>query len=150
MTQEEDIAVIQRAVARGLIEGWESAAGMLQPLVDAGPLSTFLMCGALAQLASYPARMSAPSEGFFGPVVVDSVTEEPEPLDVLPAPLRFVAQFTAAFANQDMATAEALFEAFAFESDRAGTPDLGQAIRVLFEMAVTSAAELVNAARAQS
>lgn len=139
--------IIGEAVAHGVAGDQERGLAMLQPLVDAGPRSTYALLAGLAETAAFTAlRDQRPGE-MFGLPVEDTVTGQAASVDVLPPPLRFAAQFTTAWANRDRDTALALFNTFAFESDRAGTPDLGDAIGVLYAMAVTTSTEVVRQTR---
>lgn len=139
--------IIGEAVAHGVAGDQERGLLMLQPLVDAGPRSTYALLAGLAETAAFTAlRDQRPGE-VFGLPVENTLTGQAASVDVLPPPIRFAAQFTTAWANRDRDTALALFTAFAFESDDAGTPDLGDAIGVLYAMAVTTSTEVVRQAR---
>lgn len=139
--------IIGEAVAHGVAGDQERGLAMLQPLVDAGPRSTYALLAALAETAAYTALQNQRPGEMFGSLVEDTVTGQAASVDVLPPPLRFAAQFTTAWANRDQDTALALFNTFAHGSDRAGTPDLGDAIVALYAMAVATSTEVVRQVR---
>lgn len=144
---EEQSRTIGEAVAYGVIGDEEHGLSLLQPLVDAGPRSTYALLGGLAEGAAFTALQNQrPGEAFTLPVV-DKITGRAASVDVLPPPLRFAAQFVTAWANRDQDTARALFNVFADDSDRRGTPDLGDAVGLMYGMAVTTSTEVVREAR---
>ncbi|AIV35566.1 hypothetical protein [Streptomyces sp. CCM_MD2014] len=135
------------ALSHGIAGDRMRGVALLQPLVDAGPLSTFALLGGLAEVAAHTALQNQLPGETFGLPVNNVLTGEPASADVLPPPLRFAAQFVTTWANRDRDTARALFETFAFESDRTGSPDLAEAIGLVYDMAVTTGAEVVRQAR---
>lgn len=139
--------IIGEAVSHGIAGDQERGLAMLQPLVDAGPRSTYALLGGLAEVAAFTALQNQRPGEAFGMPVENTATGRPASADVLPPPLRFAAQFLTAWANRDQDTALALFQTFAFASDDAGTPDLADAISTLYSMAVTTGAEVVRQAR---
>ncbi|MGA5340461.1 hypothetical protein ACPCK3_15060 [Streptomyces griseoincarnatus] len=139
--------IIGEAIAHGVAGDQERGLRMLQPLVDAGPRSTYALLASLAETAAHTALQNQRPGEMFGMPVENTATGQAAPMDVLPPPVRFAAQFTTAWANRDRDTALALFQAFAFASDDAGTPDLGDAIGLLYSMAVTTSTEVVRQAR---
>lgn len=145
---DEDTArTIGDALAHGVAGDPDAGLALLQPFVDAGPLSTYRLLGALAEAAARPALQNQRPGEWFGMPVMNTVTGLPASADVLPPPVRFASQFLTAWANRDQDTAVALFDAFAFASDDAGTPDLAHGITALYLMAVATTTELVRAAR---
>lgn len=139
--------IIGEAVAHGVTGDQERGLAMLQPLVDAGPRSTYALLGGLAEAAAFTALQNQQPGEVFGLPVENTVTGQTASADVLPPPLRFAAQFLTAWANRDQDTALALFTTFAFASDDAGTPDLAEAIGLLYSMAVATSTEVVRQAR---
>jgi hypothetical protein len=144
---QEHVRIMSEAISLGVTGDPERGVALLQPLVDAGPRSTYALVAGLAEVAATTALQNLrPGESFTCPVE-NVVTGQPASVDVLPPPVRFAAQFVTAWANRDRGMAQDLFDAFAFQSDRSGTPDLAQAIGVLYDMAVTTSTEVVRAYR---
>lgn len=144
---EQQSDTIGEAVAYGVTGDHERGLSLLQPLVDAGPLSTYALLAALAEAAAFTALQNQRPGEAFGIPVVNEITGQAASVDVLPPPHRFAAQFVTAWANRDQDTARALFNAFAHDSDRRGTPDLGDAISLMYGMAVETSTEVVREAR---
>ncbi|MGV2914606.1 hypothetical protein [Streptomyces alfalfae] len=144
---EQQSQTIGEAIAYGVAGDQEHGLALLQPLVDAGPRSTYALLGALAETAAFTVLNNRRPDEFFTIPVVNEATGQTASVDDLPAPLRFAAQFVTAWANRDRDTARALFTVFAHESDRRGTPDLAHAIGFLYGMAVSTATEVVLKAR---
>jgi hypothetical protein len=127
---------------------------MLQPLVDAGPLSTYALLGALAEgicrMTADPQLLDVDGDveqgGFV--MLVDG-PDGPASSELLPAPLRFAGRFLTCWANRDFATTKALFQALAEPSDRDGTDDLDEAITTLYGMAVATTEAFVIERRRQ-
>ncbi|MEC3995222.1 hypothetical protein VSR01_17435 [Actinacidiphila sp. DG2A-62] len=124
------------ALAHSVAGDTERGLALLQPLVDAGPRSTYALLGSLAEVASSDAREASPGSSF-GMEVIGP--DGPADAELLPPPLRFAAHFVTAWANRDQDTAHALFWAVAEPSDRYGTDDLAEAIRAVFAMAAATA-----------
>jgi hypothetical protein len=144
---EEEPRVIGEALAYGVTGDQERGLSLLQPLVDAGPLSTYALLSALAEAAAFTALQNRrPGQTFTLPVVHE-VTGQAASGDVLPPALRFAAQFVTTWANRDQAAARALFNVFAHDSDRHGTPDLAQAISLVYGMAVMTSIDVVKETR---
>lgn len=146
-TPDDITRITGEALSHGIAGDRARGVALLQPLVDAGPLSTLGLLGGLAEVAAYTALQDQRPGEMFGLPVNNVLTGEPASADALPPPLRFAAQFVTAWANRDRDTARALFETFAFESDRTGSPDLAEAIGLVYDMAVTTGAEVVRQAR---
>lgn len=125
---------ILEALAHGINGRPEEGLRLIQPLVDAGPLSTYALLGSLAETASRDGRYASGAGTLFAIEVQGP--DGPASTNDVPTPLRFAAQFTTAWAARDQDTAYALFWAFAEPSDRLGTDDLAEGIGLLFDMAV--------------
>jgi hypothetical protein len=134
-----DPQIILEALAHGVAGAPERGLALIQPLVDAGPRSTYALLGSLAEVASKDAREASPDTLLGMQVVGPDGPADVELLLLLPPPLRFAARFVAAWANRDQDTAHALFWAVAEPSDRDGIDDLAEAIRAVFAMAGASA-----------
>lgn len=148
-SRPEDVRLIAEAVSHGIAGDQDHGLAMLQPLVDAGPRSTFALLGGLAELAAFTAlRNQRPGEAFAMPVE-DVRTGEPADPSVLPVPLRFAARFVTAWANRDQDTAWALFHALAEEAERTGSSDLGDGVSLVYSMAVATSEEIVREQRAK-
>ncbi|WP_413808172.1 hypothetical protein [Streptomyces sp. OE57] len=141
------VRLIAEAVSHGVAGDQPRGVALLQPLVDAGPRSTYALLAGLAEVAACTALENQRPGTMFGLPVENIATGQPESVDVLPPPLRFTAQFVTAWANRDQDTARALFDTFAGEADRTGSPDLGDAIGLLYGMAVATSTEVVRAHR---
>lgn len=135
--------LILEALAHGIHGHPERGLALIQPLVDAGPVSTYALLGALAETASRQAKDAKETLEASGTGVMFGVEIEgpdgPASAQVLPVPLRFGVQFVTAWANGDQDTAYALFWAMAEPSDLFGTDDLVASIAVVFDMAVLGA-----------
>ncbi|MGC4947773.1 hypothetical protein ACLQ2N_16450 [Streptomyces sp. DT224] len=136
-----DPLMITEALSYGIAGDHDHALGLLQPIVDTGPASTYALLGALAEIASKEARDTHQPGTRFG-----IETEGPDgatDIDVLPPPVRFAARFTTAWANRDRDMALALFHAVAEPADRDGTDELADCITALYGMAVAVAEQTV-------
>ncbi|NDK24707.1 hypothetical protein FSY75_09500 [Streptomyces sp. TR1341] len=132
---------IVQALAVAVAGDFQRGLSLLQPLVDAGPQSTYALLCALAETASKEARDAHGPDTWFG-LDVQGPGGQAD-ISVLPPPLQFAARFVTARANRDRATAHALFWAVAGPSDRDGTDALADAITAVFEMAVAAAEHIV-------
>lgn len=149
--------LIAEALAHGIHGHPERGLLLLEPLVDAGPTSTYALLASLAETASRQARqarefLDAAGTGADLGVMFGIEIEGPDgpaSAQVLPVPLRFAVQFVTAWANGDQETAEALFRAMAEPSVRLGTDDLADSIRIVFDMAVLGAEASLAARRQQ-
>ena len=146
---EERANVIGEAIAHGVAGDLERGAALLQPLVDAGRVSTFALLGALAEAAAFTALQNQRPNTTFGLPVTNIVTGQEASADDLPPPLRFAAQFVTAWANRDRDTALALFNVLADHVEDTGSPDLGNAIGLVYSMAVATSTEVVREARSK-
>ncbi|MFI0934647.1 hypothetical protein ACH4RG_23355 [Streptomyces sp. NPDC021019] len=133
------IGAVLQAVAQALRGDRTEGLRLLQPVVDAGPASTYAMLCLLADIAARPARREHGPTAPLGPEVGDP--GEGLSVDDLPPARRFAAQFVAAHANGDTATAVALFWAVADYANSNRTGDLAEAIGKVFDMAITAAAQ---------
>ncbi|MGW6456303.1 hypothetical protein ACWF94_10315 [Streptomyces sp. NPDC055078] len=126
--------VILEALAHGVVGDVQRGLETLQPIVDAGPRSTYALLGSLAETASKEVR-EANGPGIFYGLELEG-PDGPVNIDVLPPPVQFAAQFIAAWANRDQDAAYALFWAVAEPSDRDGTSALADCITAVYAMAV--------------
>ncbi|WNI31474.1 hypothetical protein [Streptomyces sp. ITFR-6] len=140
MMPAPDPAAIFQALALGVTGDHQGGLDALQPLVDAGPASTFALLASLAETASKEAREANGPDTFYGTVVGPDGEGD---IGMLPPPIRFAARFITAWANRDRDTAHALFWAVVEPSDRNGTSDLSDAITAVYGMAVAAAEHLV-------
>lgn len=136
-----DPEAIFQALALGVTGDHQSGLEALQPLVDAGPASTFALLASLAETASKATREMNGPGALYGIAVVGPNGEND--IDSLPPPIRFATRFIATWANRDRDTAHALFWAVAGPADQHGTDDLADAITVVYAMAVAAAEHLV-------
>ena len=144
--QAPEPLIIGAALACSVAGEHQRGLDMLQPIVDAGPRSTYALLGSLAEVASKDARETSP-DMMFGMEVIGP--DGPADVQLLPPPLRFAARFVTAWANRDQDTAHALFWAIAEPSDRDGTEDLAEAITAVFGMAAAVTEYLVLEQRQQ-
>jgi hypothetical protein len=142
-----DTRIIGEALACSVAGDHQRGLSMLQPLVDAGPRSTFALLACLAETASADARDTNGPATWYGMEVVGP--DGPADAELLPPRLRFAARFVTAWANRDQPTAYALFRAVAELSDRDGTPDLAEAVGAVYAMAAATAEYLVLQQRRQ-
>ncbi|MFD4315050.1 hypothetical protein [Streptomyces sp. NPDC058548] len=140
MTAPESEKILE-ALSYGVVGEHQRGLATLQPMVDAGPRSTYAMLGALAEMASKEARETNAPGTQFG--ISAEVLDGAVSVDVMPPSLRFAARFITAWASRDEDTAEALFWAVAEPSDRDGTDDLADAITAVYGMAVAAAEHTV-------
>lgn len=144
---EDHVRIIGEALAYGVTGDEDHGVRLLQPLVDAGRLSTYALLGSLAETSAFTALQNQRPGEMFGLPVENTVTGQPASVDVLPAPLRFAGQFVTAWANRDQDTALALFNALADRCERTGSTDLGDAIGLVYGMAVATSTEVIRARR---
>ncbi|MEU0275949.1 hypothetical protein [Streptomyces sp. NPDC006307] len=135
--------LVTQAITLGILGNQDAGCALLQPLVDQGPESTYVLLGMLAEAASLAAREENGPNTFYGLEVTSAIDGRAASADDLPAPLRFAAQFCTVWTNDDRAAARALFDVFVGESNRTGSPALGQAIGIVYGMAVATAQHLV-------
>ncbi|WP_434593417.1 hypothetical protein [Streptomyces sp. A5-4] len=136
-----DPQIILEALSHGATGDHQRGLDMLQPMVDAGPRSTFALLGSLAEMASKEARDTYGPDTFYGMAV-----ETPDgraSADVLPPPVRFATQFITAWANRDQDTAHALFLAAAKSAEQNGTDELSDGITAVYAMAAVAAEHVV-------
>ncbi|WP_019548542.1 hypothetical protein [Streptomyces sulphureus] len=135
MTTPDPDAILD-AVSYGVLGRHDTAMGMLQPHVDAGPASTYGMLCVLANLAQNDG--GDPNNPVM--IHVEGPDGRPASVDELPPSLRFATRFVAACANKDHETSCALFAVLAEHADTNQTPDLAEAITVVYDMAVATTA----------
>ncbi|GGW99692.1 hypothetical protein [Streptomyces chryseus] len=136
-------SIVTQAITLGILGDQDAGCALLQPLVNQGPQSTYVLLGMLAEAASLAARMENGPGTFYGLEVTSALDGSTASADDLPAPLRFATQFATVWANGDRDQARALFDVFAGEADRTGSRDLGQAIGIVYGMAVATGEHLV-------
>ncbi|MFD3608995.1 hypothetical protein ACFWXA_13140 [Streptomyces atroolivaceus] len=131
-----DPHTILEALSHAIAGNPQRGLELIQPIVDAGPRSTYALLGALAETASKDVR-DANGPGTLYGLDVQS-PDGPADVDLLPPHLKFAARFVTAWANRDQDTAAALFWAVAERSDRSAE-DLADAITAVFAMAAAVA-----------
>lgn len=145
--RHEEIRALKDAVAYGVAGDPDAGVALLQPLVDAGRLSTFALLCSLAEVAAFTALQNRRPGEAFAMSVESTATGRAASAEAMPVSLRFVGQFVTSWANRDQDTAFALFKSLADEADRTGSTDLGDAIGLVYGMAVATAAEAARAHR---
>ncbi|MEU2487106.1 hypothetical protein ABZ593_21165 [Streptomyces sp. NPDC012617] len=140
-----DPHTVLEALAYGVAGDAQRGLDTLQPIVDAGPDSTYALLGALAEVATQDARDNNAPGTVFGIDLqdVDGFAD----IDVLPPPVRFAARFLTAWANRDQDTAIALFRAIAEPSNSDNTDALGDCITAVYAMTVPVAQGVVEEQR---
>ena len=137
--------LVLHAVAHGVVGDRDTGLGMLQPLVDAGPTSTYALACQLAETVAIKTRRYPEDTGWaFDIVGPDGVVQ---PVEEQVAPLRFAARFIAAWASRDADNARALFLAVAQHAQTHGTTDLAEAVVMLYDLALSACATIVEERR---
>jgi hypothetical protein len=143
---------ILEALSHAAAGDHDRGLALIQPLVDAGPVSTYAL---LASLAEAICRMTADPQALDdveqrgGFVMVVDGPDGPASAELLPKPLRFAGRFITCWANRDRETAWALFRAAANVSEQDGTDDLAEGVTAVFGMAVASTEAFVIERRRQ-
>ena len=136
--------LVLHAVAHGVTGDRDTGLEMLQPLVDAGPTSTYALACQLAETVAIKTRRYPEGTGWaFQIVGPDGV----QPVEEAAAPMRFAARFIAARASRDDDNARALFLAVAQHAQTHGTTDLAEAVVMLYDLAVNACAKIVEERR---
>jgi hypothetical protein len=143
--QDDPADTIMAALAHGLTGHPEKAGPLFEPFLS-GPTTAVSLFAALAETAVGPSRRTLPADGAFGLLVLDAETGQHGGVDDLPAGVRFAAQFTAAWANDQRKTAYALFNALVAPGDDAAAIAVADATRALFDMAVVTLKQQTGAA----
>lgn len=144
---EEQSEAIGQALAYGVVGDPDRGLELLQPIVDAGRVSTYALLGSLAEAAAFTALQNRPAGEPFALHLEHTGTGRQASADVLPPPLRFAGQFITAWANRDQDTALALFTALADRCELTGSPDLGNAVSLVYDMAVHTCTDIVREQR---
>jgi hypothetical protein len=144
--QDDPAETIMAALAHGLTGHPEKAAPLFKPFLT-GPATAVSLFAALAETAVGPSRQPQPADSTYGLLVLDAATGQHGSADDLPAGVRFAAQFTAAWANNQRNTAYALFNALIAPSDDAAAIAVADATRALFDMAIATLKEQTGADR---
>ncbi|MEU9558019.1 hypothetical protein [Streptomyces fumanus] len=135
--QDDPAETIMAALAHGLTGHPEKAAPLLEPFLT-GPTPALGLLAALAETTVHNDRDTLPTNGAFGLLVLDPTTGKRANINDLPPGIRFAAQFTAAWANNDRDTAHDLFHALITPHDDAAAEAVADAVRALFDMAVAT------------
>ena len=138
---DDPAETIMAAVAHGMDGNPMLGLSLLGPFIQGGPTTTVSMCAALASMVGVAAEQQNPgARGTFGLLAFhDGV---PTDTRAMPPGLRFAAQFTAAWVNDQSQTAYALFDALVGEETDENARNLAEGIHALYEMAVSSATSL--------
>jgi hypothetical protein len=139
--QDDPAETIMAALAHGLTGHPENAPALFEPFILGGRGPALGLCAALAETTTREGRQSLPRNGAVGLLVFDPTTGRHGSVNDLPAGVRFAAQFTAAWANNDRDTAAALFDALTTPGTDEAALALAEGIRALFDMAVATLAE---------
>jgi hypothetical protein len=145
MSARTEPDLVLHAVAHGVTGDRDTGLGMLQPLVDAGPTSTYTLACQLAETVALKTRRYPRDIGWAFEIV--GPDGEVQPVEETAAPLRFAARFVAARASYHNDTALALYLAVAQHADTHGTSDLAEAIVTLYDLAVAACATIVEERR---
>lgn len=143
--QDDPADTIMAALAHGLTGHPEKAGPLFKPFLT-GPTTAVSLFAALAETAVGSSRRTLPADGAFGLLVLDAKTGQYGSADDLPAGVRFAAQFTAAWANNQQDTAYALFNALIAPGDDAAAIAVADATRALFDMAIATLKDQTGAA----
>ncbi|MCX5326348.1 hypothetical protein [Streptomyces sp. NBC_00120] len=133
--------VVADAVTQALAGNHSAGLALLQPIVDEGPSSTYVLLSCLAETAVFTVRRQHGPDCAFG-IQVEAWDGSERSTDDLAPPVRFAARFMAAWANRDQDSTSALFKALAEQGDRPGCRDIGDAVSTLYGFAVTTADQL--------
>ncbi|WNI20343.1 hypothetical protein [Actinacidiphila sp. ITFR-21] len=137
--------IVLEALAYGITGDLDAGLELLQPLVDAGPRSTYALLATLAETCAVRAQMVNVDGTQYG-IEVEG-PDGPASVDDLAPHVRFAIRFVTAWINRDRDTAMALFWAVGHHADGYGTDDLANAIRCVYEMAVADAEVVLIAKR---
>jgi hypothetical protein len=142
--QDDPSHTIMAALAHGMNGHPQKAAALFEPFINGGPATTLGLCAALAEMSAMKPRQQLPKNGSFGLLVLEADTGQPGDINTLPPGIRFAAQFTTAWANNDRDTAHALFNALIAPDTDEAASDLADGIHALFGMAVASLNEMTG------
>ncbi|MEU7323336.1 hypothetical protein ABZ682_22715 [Streptomyces griseoviridis] len=142
--------IVVEALTRA-INGDAHGGGMLiVPLIEESRVSCFALCVMLATAAKTGMNHLDPPSGPSVVVLQVEDVETGEAADVsdLRPDVVFAARFTAAWANEDHDTAQALFDALAADTySEAGMTRLVDGVLALYSMAIATTRALVDAER---
>lgn len=147
MTTEEALGATERALVLGVAGDLMAAGQVLAPVIYDSYGAAYALAGMLAGVASHTARREQ-TGGFFTFTIDNPETGEPASADELPLGIAFAAQFTTAWANHDLDTAEALFMALVRSAGTDGS-ELTDGLLDLLQLAVFAATAVVKEQRAQ-
>ncbi|MFF2405752.1 hypothetical protein [Streptomyces sp. NPDC058092] len=142
--QPDPSETIMAALAHGMDGHPEKAIPLFRPFVEGGPATAVGLCAALAEMSAIGPRKTLPKGGTFGLLVLNADTGERGDINELPVGIRFAAQFSTAWGNNDRDTAYALFEALVSPGTEAAASAFADGIRALFDMAVVSLNEMTG------
>ncbi|WP_333744094.1 hypothetical protein [Streptomyces ardesiacus] len=141
--QDDPAETIMAALAHGLTGHPEKGAALFEPFILGGHATTLGLCAALAETTVRTERQTLPKDSAFGLLVFDANTGQHGSANDLPPGIRFAAQFTAAWANNDRDMAHDLFDALVHTASEEAADALAVGIRALYDMAVTTLREQV-------
>lgn len=142
--QDNPADTIMAALAHGITGHPEKAAPLFEPFILGGSATALGLCAALAETTVRVDRQNLPKDGAFGLLVLDAKTGQHGSTNDLPPGIRFAAQFTAAWANDDRDTAHAHFNALVHTGSEEAADALAVGIRALYDMAVASLGEMTK------
>lgn len=135
--QNDPAETIMAALAHGLTGHPEKAPALFEPFILGGSGTALGLCAALAETTVRIERQNLPKDSAYGLLVLDAKTGRHGSTNDLPPGIRFAAQFTAAWANNDRDTAHDLFDALVHTGSEEAADALAVGIRALYDMAVT-------------
>lgn len=139
--QDDPAETILAALAHGLTGHPEKAPALFEPFIHGGHATALGLCAALAETTVRTDRQTLPKDGAYGLLVLDPKTGHHGSANDLPPGIRFAAQFTAAWANNDRDTAHHLFDALVHAGSEEAAEALAVGIRALYDMAVSTLRE---------
>ena len=145
ITEGEAVQAVQEALARAVSGDMHGGAELLIPLITDSCGSAYALAAMLAETAASITRRDL-GRGHFGIAVAHERTGAPASTDDLPPDVAFATRFTAAWANRDQDTAEALLLALMNRTGPDGA-ELVEGLLALFQLAVFTAAALVEEQR---
>lgn len=136
---------IMAAVAHGMTGKPDLGLSLLGTFLKDGPTTTVSMCAALASMVAVATEKQNPgAHGPFGLLALHNGV--PTDASAMPPGLRFAAQFTTAWMNDERQTAYALFKALLGDETDEDARNLAQGVFALYDMAVISAQQLKHVA----
>ncbi|MFG3085086.1 hypothetical protein [Streptomyces parvulus] len=144
--QDNPAETVLAALAHGMTGHPEKGAALFEPFILGGHTTTLGLCAALAETTTRDGRHNLPHNSAFGLLVIDPRTGRHGSANDLPPGIRFAAQFTAAWANNDRDTAHDLFDALVQPETEEAASALADGIRALYDMAVATLRETTGRA----